>query len=63
MGFYKEDNDNPIGNTFDKGFIQYKDVFKNYLELKLASTKLKCSSQMAFLLVVRVIQPRCTNVQ
>lgn len=32
MGFYKEDNDNPIGNTFDKGFIQYKDVFKNYLE-------------------------------
>lgn len=32
VGFYKEDNDNSIGNAFDNGFIQSKDDFKNYLE-------------------------------
>lgn len=32
VGFYKEDNNNPIGNNFDKGFIQYQDDFKSYPE-------------------------------
>lgn len=32
VGFYKDNNTNPTGNTLENDFIQYKDDFKNDLE-------------------------------
>lgn len=35
VGFYKEDNDNPIGNTFDKGLYSAKIFLKIILNKSL----------------------------